>query len=152
MCQVRALPEQPTAVRRTRLRPEQLVDWVPSACAAVAEQLRHHDIAPVGFPFARWRTMSDGVIEAEAGFPVSAPIPANTPIEQSVLPGGPVVAVWHTAPDEKLDLTYQAIEHWLEADDAIASGDSWEIYHDLPVCDHVGNRIEVIQPITFAPA
>ncbi|WP_329000989.1 hypothetical protein OHA18_41980 [Kribbella sp. NBC_00709] len=25
----------------------------------------------------------------------------------------------------------------------------WEIYHDLPTCDEVGTRIEVIQPIRF---
>lgn len=152
MCQVRALAEQPTAVHRTRLVPEQLADWVPSACAVVAEHLQHHGIPPAGFPFARYHPLADGVIEAEAGFPVATPIPDSGPVEPSTLPGGPVVAVWHTAPDEKLELTYQAIEDWLAADDAVPAGDSWEVYHDLPTCEQVGTRIEVIQPITFVSA
>ncbi|HEY3560602.1 MAG TPA: hypothetical protein VGL05_24220 [Kribbella sp.] len=150
MPQVRALTEQPTAVRRAVLVPEQLTDWVPSACAVVAEHLRHHGIAPTGFPFARCHALPDGLIEAEAGFPVGAPIADSAVAQPSTLPGGAVVAIWHTDPDEKLALTYQAVEDWLQKEGAVPTGDSWEIYHDLPTCDDVGTRIEIIQPITFA--
>ena len=152
MYQVRALPEQPTAVRRIRLVRGHLADWVPSACAVVAEHLLHRGIAPTGFPFARCHQLPDGAVEAEVGFPVAAPIPESGPFEASTLPGGPAVAIWHTALDQKLDLTYQAIDKWLASDDAIATGDSWEVYHDLPTCDYVGTRIEVVQPITFVSA
>lgn len=149
MSQVRALTEQPTAVRRTVLVPEQLADWVPWACAVVAEHLRHHGITPTGYPFARCRPLPDGVVEAEAGFPVAAPIADSGLIEPSTLPGGAVLAVWHTDPDVKLSETYHAIEEWLQAEDAVPTGASWEVYHDLPTCDDVGTRIEIIQPISF---
>ncbi|MFG1912307.1 GyrI-like domain-containing protein [Kribbella sp. NPDC048928] len=149
MSQVRALTGQPTAVRRTLLVPEQLADWVPSACAVVAEHLRHHGIAPTGYPFTRCHPSPDGITEAEAGFPVDAPIANSGVVEPSTLPGGPVLAVWHTDPDVKLAETYHAIAEWLETEGAHATGDSWEIYHDLPTCDHVGVRIEILQPITF---
>ncbi|MFI5696403.1 hypothetical protein ACIA58_31390 [Kribbella sp. NPDC051586] len=149
MSQVRTVTEQATAVRRAVLVPDQLADWVPSACAVVAEHLRHHGIAPTGYPFARCHPLPDGVIEAEAGFPVTAPIADSGVVVPSVLPGGPVFATWHTDPDEKLATTYQAIEDWLQAEGAVATGDSWEVYHDLPCCDQVGTRIEIIQPISF---
>ncbi|WP_350276331.1 GyrI-like domain-containing protein [Kribbella sp. HUAS MG21] len=149
MPQVRLHSEEPAAVRRAVLVPGQVEDWAPSACAVVAEQLRHHGIAPSGYPFARCHPLPDGLIAAEAGFPVAAPIDDCGPVERSVLPRGPVLAVWHTDPDQKLDETYHAIEEWLRAAGAVASGDSWEVYHDLPTCHHVGVRIEVIQPISF---
>jgi effector-binding domain-containing protein len=149
MPQTRFHPEEPTAVRRTILVPEQLADWVPSACSLVAEQLRHQGIAPTGYPFVRCHPLPDGVIEAEAGFPVEAPIAGSGVVEASVLPAGPVLAVWRTDPDEKLALTYHAIRDWLETEGAVPSGDSWEIYHDLPTCDRVGTRIEIVQPISF---
>jgi effector-binding domain-containing protein len=152
MSQVRALIEQPTAVRRALLVPEQLADWVPSACAVVGEHLRHHGIAPTGFPFARCHALPDGLIEAEAGFPVAAPVADSGVVAPSSLPAGPVLAIWHTDPDEKLAATYQAIDDWLESEGAVATGDSWEIYHDLPSCDQVGTRIEIIQPLTFRRA
>ncbi|WP_432877299.1 hypothetical protein ACQPYH_28450 [Kribbella sp. CA-245084] len=126
-----------------------MTDWVPSACAVVADHLRHQGIAPTGYPFARCHPLPDGVIEAEAGFPVAAPIADSGVVVPSTLPGGPVLAVWHTDPDEKLTLVHQGIDDWLQAEGAVATADSWEIYHDLPSCDDVGTRIEVIQPIGF---
>lgn len=158
MPQVRFHSEEPTAVRRTVLFPEQLADWVPSACATVAEHLRHHGIAPAGYPFARCHALPDGEIEAEAGFPVAAPVSAlvaalvsaGDQVEPSTLPAGPVLAVWHTDPHQKLVETYHTLDDWLDIEHAAATGDSWEVYHDLPTCEQVGIRIEVIQPITFA--
>jgi effector-binding domain-containing protein len=150
MSQVRFRCAEATAVRHTRLVPDQLPDWVPAACAVVAEHLRHHGIAPAGYPFARCHALPDGVLEAEAGFPVAAPIADSGLVEPSTLPAGPVLALWHTDPQEKIALAYQAIDEWMEAEGAVSTGDSWEVYHDLPTCDQVGTRIEVIQPITFS--
>ncbi len=90
------------------------------------------------------------MIEAEAGFPLAAPLTDSTLVEPSTLPAGPVLALWHTDPQEKIALAYQAIDEWMEAEGAVSTGDSWEVYHDLPTCDQVGTRIEVIQPITFS--
>jgi effector-binding domain-containing protein len=140
---------EPTAVSRTVLGSDRLPDWVRSACVLVAEYLRRHGIAPAGYPFARCRRLPSGLIEVEAGFPVGAPIDGAGPVGPSRLPAGPVVAVWHTDPDEKLAETYRAIDDWLHSEHAVPTGDSWEVYHDLPGCDRLGSRIEVVQPIAF---
>ena len=150
--QIRALTEHPTAVRRALLGPDQVAGWVPSACSVVAEHLRHHAIAPAGYPFARCHPLPDGLVAVEAGFPVDAPIADTDLVGSSMLPGGPALAVWHTAPYEKVELAYQPIDEWLRGENAIRAGDSWEVYHDLPTCDDLGNRIEVVQPIAFSAA
>ncbi|MFF0344760.1 hypothetical protein [Kribbella sp. NPDC004875] len=152
MAQSRFHYEEATAVRRAVLFPGQLQDWVPAACAVVAEHLRHHGIAPNGFPFARCHPLLDGVVEVEAGFPVAAPIADSGLVGPSTLPAGPVLAVWHNAPDRKIAESYQVVDEWLAAEGATPTGDSWEIYHDLPSCDHLGTRIEIVQPIAFTHA
>jgi len=151
MLQTRALTEQPTAVRRALVRPDQLIDWIPLACAVVAEHLRHHGIAPAGYPFARSHQVHLDLLEAEAGFPVAAMIAPSGLVDWSWLPGGLALAAWHRGPHERVGLVYREMDDWLETKGAIRSGDGWEIYHDLPTCDHLGVRIEVVQPVSFVP-
>ena len=150
--QTRMLSEQATAVRRAVLVPDHLSDWVPQACAEVATYLHRRGIAPAGYPFARCRSLLDNLIEVEAGIPVAAPIAGSRAVGPSTLPAGPAVVVWHTDPHEKIGLAQHAIDDWLQSEPADRTGDSWEVYHDLPTCDQVGVRIEVIQPIVFAAA
>jgi len=150
--QTRMLTEQATAVRRAVLAPEQLAGWVPVACAEVAAFLYHRGITPTGYPFARSHPLLDGLVGVEAGFPVAHPISPHDLIEASVLPGGPAVVVMHTGPEEKIELAYQEVDDWLQSEKASASDDGWQIYHDLPTCDHVHRRIEVVQPISLAGA
>src|SRR6266576_3653885 len=92
------LPEQPTAVRRAVLSPDQLMDWVPRACTDVASYLYHHGIAPSGYAYARSHLLRDDLIRVEAGFPIAAPITTANLVEPSTLPGGPALVEWYTGP------------------------------------------------------
>jgi effector-binding domain-containing protein len=145
----RILAQQGTAVRRAVLAPEQLTEWVPQACAEVAAHLHHRGAAPCGFPFARIHPLLDNLIEVEAGFPIATPILDTATVGRSTLPGGPAVVAWYTGPHEKIGLAQHAIDDWLQTEPAARIGDSWEVYHDLPSCDQVGSRIEVVQPIAL---
>src|SRR3954451_2034248 len=109
MTQTRVLTEQPTAVRRAILAPDQLADWIPGACADVATYLFHHGITPSGFAYARWHRLRCDLIGVEAGFPVPAPITTADKVEASALPAGPVVVKWHTGPADGVGLTYQKL-------------------------------------------
>lgn len=146
------LPEQATAVRRAVLVPAQLTDFVPRACTEVATYLFRHGIPSSGYPFARSRPVHDDLIEVEAGIPVAAPITDSGLVHPSTLPAGPVVVGRHKGAHEKIGPARQAIDDWLQTEGADRDGDSWEIYHDLPTCDDLGGRIEVVQPITFPAA
>ncbi len=150
--QPRILAEQATAVRRTVLVPAQLTDFVPRACAEVATYLFRRGIPPSGYPFARGHRVHDDLIEVEAGFPVAAPIAGSGLVRPSTLPAGPAVVEKYKGAHEKIGPARQAIDDWLQTEGADRDGDSWEIYHDLPTCDDLGGRIEVVQPITFSAA
>jgi effector-binding domain-containing protein len=152
MTQTRALAAQPTAVRRAILAPEQLLDWIPRACAEVAGYLHQRGITPSGYPYARWHRLRHDLIGVEAGLPVPAPIRIAGRVEPSELPPGPVVVAWHTGPHEQIALTYQEIDNWLESTRAEPNGDGWEVYHDLPTVDHSRRHIEVVQPLSMSVA
>jgi effector-binding domain-containing protein len=148
--QPRMLAEQATAVRRAILMPVQLTDWVPLACADVAAYLFRRGIPPSGYPFARSHPVHEDLIEVEAGFPVAAPIAGSGLVRTSSLPAGPVIVARHKGSHETIGSARRAIDDWLHTEGADRAGDSWEIYHDLPTCDDLGGRIEVVQPITFS--
>jgi len=150
LLQSRTLPDQPAAVRRGVLAPGQLTDWVPAACAQVAGYFFRHRIAPAGFAFARYHALPAGLIGVEAGIPVRRLLPASGAIGATILTGGPVLSVRYTGPYDKIGLAYEEIADWLATERALRAGDGWEVYRDLPSCDQLGRRIEVVQPITFA--
>ena len=149
MTHTTTLTEQPTAVRRATLAPDQLIDWASQACAEVATYLHHRGIPPAGYPFVRCHSPAEDRIEVEAGVPVAAPISGTVPVIPSRLPGGPALVARYTGPDDKICLAQDAIDGWLRTVGAERAGDSWEVFHDLPTCDHLGRRIEVVQPIRF---
>jgi len=150
LVQSRTLPDQPAAVRRAVLVPDQLTEWIPAACAEVAGYMFRHHIAPAGFAFARYHRLAAGLIGVEAGVPVSRPVRAAGTVAASTLPGGPVLSVRYTGPYDEIGLAYEEIADWLATERALRAGDGWEVYRDLPSCDQLGRRIEVVQPITFA--
>ncbi|MFK4084820.1 GyrI-like domain-containing protein [Kribbella sp. NPDC020789] len=150
LVQSRSLTEQPTAVRRAVLAVDQLAEWVPVACSQVAGYLFRRHIAPAGFAFARYHRLAAGLIGVEAGVPVSTPVRPASLIAASTLPGGAALSVRYTGPYDRIGLAYEEISDWLATEQALRAGDGWEIYRDLPSCDRLGRRIEIVQPIVFA--
>ncbi|MGW1344459.1 GyrI-like domain-containing protein [Kribbella sp. NPDC002412] len=143
--------DQTTAVRRAVVSTDRLTEWIPGACAEVGGYLYRHGIAPGGYPFARCHPLLGGLVDVEAGFPVAVPITAHGLIEPSALPGGPVLVVRYAGPYEKIGIVQQTIDDWLHEEGADRAGDSWEVYRQLPASERLGRRIEVVQPVTFAP-
>ena len=144
----RTVQEQPTAVLRAMLAPDEVSSWMLPAFDAVADYLRRHGIAPCGFAYARYHLQADGHFEVEAGFPVAVRIEGDNHVRPSSLPGGHVVVAWHIGPYEELGDAYRAVDDWLRIERGTRSGDAWEVYHDLP--QHLKNmRIEVVQPFAL---
>ncbi|NIK59157.1 GyrI-like domain-containing protein [Kribbella shirazensis] len=142
----RTVPAQRTAVIRATLRRAELSTWFPAALDHVAAYLRRHDIAPRGFPFARYHVRSAHRFEVETGFPVDALIVGDGTVQPSSLPGGTVVVAWHIGPYDELGEAYEAVDEWLKDAHAIRCGDAWEVYHDAPTRDPHFACTEVVQP------
>lgn len=147
--QSRVIIEQPTAVRRATLAPEELPAWFAETYSAVATYLQAQGTSPDGNPFARYHMRPDGRFDVEAGFPVATAITGDATIRPSMLPGGAVVTLWHVGPYDQVGQTYATIAAWIRSVDALPAGDPWEIYHDPPDTDPAQLRTEVVQPYTY---
>jgi effector-binding domain-containing protein len=146
----RTVREQPTAVLRATLGRRDVVGWFDAAFSTVADYLYRHGIAACGFPFARDHLLPDGSYLLEAGFPVPAEIEGDGEVRPSSLPGGPVVVARHIGSYADVADAYQAIDDWLKAEQAVRTGDAWEVYRGAGG-DRAGYTTEVVQPFRLAP-
>ncbi|HEU4947199.1 MAG TPA: GyrI-like domain-containing protein [Kribbella sp.] len=148
--ETRTLEEQPTAVRRATLAPEEMPNWFSTAYGEIASFLGRHGVRPAGMPFARYHRRSDGRFDTEAGFPIAAPVTGDGMTEASTLPGGPAAVTLYRGPYDGLAAAYEQLEDWLRTQGGIPDGDPWEVYFDPPTGDPADWRTEVIQP--YRPA
>jgi effector-binding domain-containing protein len=102
-------------------------------------------------PFARYNRLADGRFEVEAGFPVANPVPGDGRIMPSHIPAGPAISLCHVGPYDSMEPAYQAVNDWLEANDAEAVGPPWEVYTSEPSEDPSTYRTQVVQPFRYKP-
>ena len=129
--ETRELTEQATAVARVSLPAAQLAAWLPGAYEQVMTYLAAAGAAPAGPPFARF-TFHDDVVDAEAGFPVRAPVAGDGRVTPSSLPGGPVAVTTHYGRYEDLTAAYDAVAGWLKEHGLEPAGPHWEVYYTDP--------------------
>jgi len=144
--QTRTLAEQPTAVRRATLTTSEMASWFGGAYGAVAQALGQHGAAPAGPPFARYRMLTGGRFEVEAGFPVRTAFTAENGVSCSTLPAGKVALVEYKGAYDGVDAAYSALGEWITDHGGIPSGDSWEVYIDSLDTDPADRRTKVFQP------
>lgn len=121
------LEPQATAVMRTVLPPRDLAVWLRAVGPRIAAVLADQDTARVGPLFARYTGRGDSV-EAEAGFPVAAPIAGQDAVVPSGLPGGAVAVATHHGRRDLLDTAYGRLDDWLGRASFEAAGPCWERY------------------------
>ncbi|TDU83793.1 GyrI-like small molecule binding protein [Kribbella voronezhensis] len=142
----RTLAAQPTAVRRTVLRPGEAAVWISMTLREIAEALRCRRIVPSGFPFSRRHPAPDGMVVVEAGFPLALPVVTDGATQACELPAGPVAVTTHHGPYDKIDATHDLIADWLREHGARPAGDPWEIYHSPPIGSPDDWHTEIVQP------
>jgi effector-binding domain-containing protein len=125
------LAEQHTAAVRASLPQDQLAGWLAGVYREVVTCLATARVTPVGPPYARFAFHGD-LVDAEAGFPVSAPVPTRGRVIPSTLPGGPVAVTVHYGRYEDLTAAYEAVAEWLKEHGYEPAGPHWEVYYTDP--------------------
>jgi effector-binding domain-containing protein len=124
----RELQAQPVLfVRRTTPRQE-LPAAIGACLGAVHAHCQKAGLALAGPPFVRYTTMDAGGLTIEGGLPLAAAAPGGDGVEAGTLPGGPAAVALHCGSYDTLQVTYTALERWLEAHSAQAAGAPWESY------------------------
>lgn len=96
-------PAQPYAGIRARVTMAELGQVVPPLWPDVFAWLGRHGAAPAGPPFIRYHVVDmDGVLEVEAGVPVTDAVSGDGRVQAGVLPAGRYAILTHTGPPEEL--------------------------------------------------
>src|SRR6266511_4627302 len=104
-------------------------DWSSDVCSS--------DLGP---PFARYRMLTGGRFEVEAGFPVRTAFTAENGVSGSTLPAGKVALGEYKGAYDGVDAAYSALGEWITDHGGIPSGDSWEVYIDSLDTDPADRR------------
>ena len=114
-----------TAVVRSRVRPEELPQFVPAACGEVWSFIRSASLPRPGRHLALYLDAQGSV---EVGAEVSEPFVGNDRVHCSQLPAGRVVTATHFGPYARLSEAHAAIRTWCAERGHRCSVVSWEIY------------------------
>lgn len=92
--EARQLVQQSTAAVIDQVPLTRLADWLEDAYHEILARLGDAGSTPAGPPYGRF-DLHDGVVDAEARFPVSGPAPDIGQVEPSSLPGGTAAVTTH---------------------------------------------------------
>ena len=114
-----------TAIVRSRVRPNELSQFVPAACGEVWSYIRSAGLPRPGRHLALYLDAQGSV---EVGAEVSEPFVGNERIHCSQLPAGCVAHTVHFGPYGRLSEAHAAIQEWCDVHGHRRTGVSWEVY------------------------
>ena len=135
-----------TAVVQATVPPRALPGFLSYAFAAVADVLARQGVDVTGPPLALYRSMSENIVDVEAGFPVAADVIPEDDVRPSSVPGGEAIETVHIGPYETLRDTYRDMAEWMERHGRHPCGPTWESYLTGPD-DPAGPETLVVWPI-----
>lgn len=140
---------QPVASIRVKIKPADLASELAVLLPEVHQHLASIGAKLAGPPFSRYHAWSETEIDMEAGIPVQAPIEAKGRIQNSELPAGKTVTVWHTGPYEGLRQAHEGMRAWIAQQKLEARGGCWEVYWTDPgmVTDPAKWRTQLFTPV-----
>ena len=115
-----------TAVIRDRVHPEELPNFVRSACGEVWSFARSAGLPKPGRHVSLY--LGDGQGSVEVGAEVVGRFTGNDRVLCSQLPAGRVATAAHLGPYARLGEAHAAIREWCVQQGHRLSGVSWEIY------------------------
>jgi effector-binding domain-containing protein len=126
--QVVHYPARPTAVVRATVTADELPAFFGHALRRVLTAMEAQGTTPGGEPFACYRSIPNGTVEVEAGFPIIGAFQAIRDVVPGELPGGRTVTCVHVGQSETLSRTYAEMSTWAVANGLKPTGLMWEVY------------------------
>lgn len=147
--EIRQTSEQPTAVVRYRGSLATIGEAVQKGLGHSYEVLQRAGIAPAGPPVVRYLSMTPDEIDAEIGWPVSAPFAPHDDVVGASLPACRVAFTSYFGPYEGVGEAYEAIRVWCASQGLNMAGAPWESYLTDPVAepDPAKWQTDLYQPV-----
>lgn len=127
----------------------EIPNLMSQAFCTLEQALKSAKATPTGAPFAHYRSVRDGHVEVDVGFPVAAASRealAAAGLELGQTASGKAMHGLHVGPYEQLAQFYDAIIAELRDQGLTPAEDMWERYLDGPEVPPEKMRTEVIWP------
>lgn len=127
----------------------EIPNLMSQAFCTLEQALKKANATPTGGPFAHYRSVRDGHVEVDVGFPVAAASRealAAAGLELGQTASGTAMHGLHVGPYERLAQFYDAILAELRERGLTPSEDMWERYLDGPEVPPEKTRTEVFWP------
>lgn len=127
--------EQPAAVVRGVVRPEELRDFFDRAFGELGSRVAAREGLVAGPAFAAYARPPGETVELAVGFPVTGPVEAAGDVVAGALPGGRVVRLVHRGGYDELGASWERLAAWADARGLRRADALWEVYLTEPTPD-----------------
>jgi effector-binding domain-containing protein len=139
------LQEQQVACVHGRILHAELPAFLAAAYSKVPAASAQQGLRLSGPPYARYRFEKDGILDVEAGFPISGAMSRTGDVGPGTLPGGHVLTTVHVGAYDEAGDAYDALEAHLSENGYESAGAAWGCYLDGP--DVPEPRTKVYKPV-----
>lgn len=130
--EVRKEQTRPTLTVRTRTRSAGLREMLGMTYGKIAHHMQSLGEQPAGPPFIIYYNMDMDDLDVEIGFPVSKSLVGAGDVKPGTLPAGDAATCTYTGPYTGLREAYDALSHWIDEHQRVATGVAIEMYLNDP--------------------
>lgn len=122
------VPEQHFLGMRMVLKQSQISEKIGYMFETVTKHCMNNGISIIGPPLAIYHSYEGDHMDVECGFPVSPESTGSGDVIPGVIPMSKVAIAMHLGPYDRLEITYNEVMTWIEANGYRLSGPPWEVY------------------------
>lgn len=119
---------QPIASIRVTIKPEDISKTLSILYGEIGAYMQRSGAEFAGPPFSRYHGEKDGMLDFEAGIPISKPLAGEGRVKGGELPAGKVATTVHVGKYEDLKTTHDKLTAWMAAKKLESAGALWESY------------------------
>jgi effector-binding domain-containing protein len=131
-CEIIEREAQPVLTTRAKVSAANIPAALGQGFSAVMQYLQELGEQPAGVPYVQYHNIDMQNLELEIGFEVARDLPGRDDVQPNRMPAGEYLSCIHTGSYQSLNQTYDAMAHWLQANQRQATGKVYEFYLNDP--------------------